>query len=119
MVRLLLVLAGVMTVTLVGRFRHRSRFTPQVEGNLDGPGVYLFTAAGCDTCEEARIVHRQVLGANGFTEISWEEHSDLLARVGVTGIPLSVVVGSKGQAVTLPHIPKPRALRRAAKKMRI
>ena len=119
MIRLLLVLAGVLTVTVVGRYRHRPRFTLRVEGNLDGPGVYLFTAAGCDTCEEARIVHRQVLGANGYTEISWEEHSDLLSRVGVTDIPLSVVVGSNGQGVTLPDIPKPRALRRAAKKMQV
>ena len=69
-----------------------------MEGNLDGPGVYLFTAAGCDACDEARLVYRKVLGESGFIERTWEEHSDLLARVGVADIPSGAVVGAEAFA---------------------
>ena len=120
MVRLLVVLAAVGVVAAVALFRPKRPRTPlSVEGNLAGPGVYLFTAAGCDACDEARSVYREVLGESGFTERSWEEHSDLLARVGVADIPSGAVVGADGrQVASLAQVPKPPALRRAVRKMR-
>ena len=119
-VRLLVVLAAVGAVAAVAVFRPKRPRTPlSVEGNLDGPGVYLFTAAGCDTCDEARLVYRKVLGESGFIERSWEEHSDLLALVGVADIPSGAVVGADGSEVaSFAHIPRLSTLRRAVRKMR-
>ncbi|MDE0138514.1 MAG: hypothetical protein OXM57_11835 [bacterium] len=119
-VRLLVVLAAVGAVAAVAAFRPRRPRTPlSVEGNLDGPGVYLFTAAGCDACDEARLVYSKVLGESGFIERSWEEHSDLLARVGVADLPSGAVVGADGrQVASFAQVPKPPALRWAVRKMR-
>lgn len=119
-VRLLVVLAAAGAVAAVAVFRPKRPRTPlSVEGNLDGPGVYLFTAAGCDACDEARLVYRKVLGESGFIERSWEEHSDLLARVGVADLPLGAVVGADGkQVASFAQVPKQPALRRAVRKMR-
>ena len=119
-VRLLVVLLAVGVVAVAAVRRPRRPRTPlSVEGNLAGPGVYLFTAAGCDACDEARLVYREVLGESGFTERSWEEHSDLLARVGVADLPVGAVVGADGrQVASFVQVPKPPALRRAVRKMR-
>lgn len=119
-IRLLVVLAALGVVAAVAAIRpKRPRAPLSVEGNLAGPGVYLFTAAGCDACDEARAVYREVLGESGFTERSWEQHSDLLARVGVAEIPSGAVVGADGrQVASFVQAPKPLALRRAVRKMR-
>lgn len=120
MVRLLVVLAAVGAVAAVAVLRPKRPRTPlAVEGNLDGPGVYLFTAAGCDACDEARLVYTKVLGESGFIERTWEEHSDLLARVGVADIPSGAVVGADGrQVASFAQVPKPPVLRRAVRRMR-
>ncbi|MCY4622105.1 MAG: hypothetical protein OXD34_09795 [bacterium] len=119
-VRLLVVLLAAGVVAAVAAFRPKRPRTPlSVEGNLDGPGIYLFTAAACDACDEARRVYRQVLGDSGFTERSWEEHSDLLTRIGVAEIPVGAVVGADGrQVASFVRVPRPMALRRAVRKMR-
>lgn len=119
-VRLLVVLAAAGVVAAVAGFRPKRPRNPlYVEGNLDGPGVYLFTAAGCDACDAARLAYREVLGESGFTERSWEEHPDLLTRVGVDEIPVGAVVGADGkQVASFVQVPRPMALRRAVRKMR-
>ena len=118
--RLLVVLAAVGVVAAVALYRPRRPRPPlSVYGNLGGPGVYLFTAARCDACDEARHVYREVLGESGFTERTWEEHPDLLTRVGVAEIPVGAVVGAGGELVdSFVQVPRPGALRRAVRKMR-
>jgi len=119
-IRLLLVLAAVGVVAAVAVFRPKRPRTPlSVEGNLDGPGVYLFTAAACDACDKARAVYRKALGESGFTERSWEEHPGLLTRLGVAEIPIGAVVDADGkQVASFVQVPRPLALRRAVRKMR-
>lgn len=88
-----------------------------VEGRLSGPGVYLFTAAACDACDRAREAYRSVLGADGFTELTWEEHPDLLTSLGVGDIPAGAVVDDSGQGVGfLAGAPRPARLRRTARR---
>ena len=118
-VRLLVVLAAAGAVAAVALYRpRRSKARLDVEGNLAGPGVYFITAAKCDTCDEARLVNSKVLGESGFTELSWEEHPELLTRIRVAEIPLSVVVGHGGkQVASFTGVPRPGSLRRAARRM--
>lgn len=119
LVRLLVVLAAAGAVAAVAVYRpQRSRTRLEVEGNLAGPGVYFITAAKCDACDEARRVYREVLGESGFTELSREEHPDLLDRIGVRDIPAGVVVGRGGkQLAWFTGTPRPRSLRRATREM--
>ena len=119
-VRLLVILAAVGVVAAVAVYRPRRPRPPlSAAGNLEGPGVYLFTAAGCDACEDARLVYREVLGESGFAERTWEEHPDLLSRIGVAEIPVGAVVGAGGELVdSFVQVPRPGALRRAVRKMR-
>ena len=107
-------------VVVVARLRPgRRRRSLRVEGNLEGPGVYLFTASACDSCDSARSVYVDELGASGFTELTWEEQPGLLTRLGVGEIPVSTVLDSSGQEVgSFVGVPPRRALRRALRRMR-
>ena len=116
--RLLAVGLAVVLVVGAARFRPRHRPPPlSVEGNLEGPGVYLFTSSACDSCGEARAVYTEVLGEGGFTELTWEEHPYLLTDLGVEGIPRGAVVDASGQeAAAFSGVPGAAALRRAVRK---
>ena len=118
-VRLLVVLAAAGAVAAVAVYRpQRSRARLDLEGTLAGPGVYFITAAKCDACDEARLVLREVLGESGFTELSRAGHPDLLTRIELADLPAIVVVGRGGrQLASFTGTPRPRSLRRAARKM--
>ena len=120
MLRLLVVVLAAAVVVGIARFRpRRDRSTLRVQGNLAGPGVYLFTAAACDSCDSARAVYVRVLGEDGFTELTWEDRPELLTRLGVAKIPVSTVLDAAGREVrSFVGAPRPAALRRAAWKMR-
>lgn len=117
--RLVAVLAAVAVVVAAARFRPRDRGAGlRTEGNLEGPGVYLFTASACDSCDSARSVYVEELGSSGFTELTWENQPGLLTRIGVREIPVSTVVDSSGREVgSFVGVPPRRALRRAVRRM--
>lgn len=119
LIRILAVTAAagaVVLVALVRRSPAASRLP--VEGLLSGPGVYLFTAAACDACDRAREVYRSALGADGFTELTWEEHPDLLTSLGVGEIPVGAMVDGSGQGVGfVAGAPRPARLRRMARRL--
>ena len=112
------VVAGV--VVAIARRRPRRRGPAlRIEGNLEGPGVYLFTASACDSCDSARAVYLEELGSDGFTELTWEDRPGLLTRLGVGEIPASTVLDSSGREVdSFVGIPPRRGLRKAMRRMR-
>lgn len=119
LIRILAVTAAAGAVALVALVR-RSPVASRlpVEGLLSGPGVYLFTAAACDDCDRAREVYRSALGADGFTELTWEEHPDLLTSLGVGEIPVGAMVDGSGQGVGfVAGAPRPARLRRMARRL--
>lgn len=118
--RLVVVVVAVAVTVAVARFRPRSRGTGlRIEGNLEGPGVYLFTASACDSCDSARSVYMAELGSSGFTELTWEDRPGLLVRLGVRDIPVGTVLDSSGREVgSFVGVPPRRALRRAVRRMR-
>ena len=120
MLRLLVVVLAVAVVVGLARFQpRRPRSMLRVAGKLAGPGVYLFTAAACDACDSARAVYSQILGDDGFTELTWDDHPELLTSLGVTEIPVSTLLDASGREVgSFVQTPRPAALRRAVRKMR-
>jgi len=118
--RLLVVIVAAGVVVAVARLRPRRRGRSlRTGGNLEGPGLYLFTASACDSCDSARSVYVDVLGEDGFTEFTWEDRPSLLTRLGVGEIPVSTVLDSTGREVgSFVGVPPRRALRRAARRMR-
>lgn len=100
LLRFLMILSAAAVVIAIARIRPKRRqWVLRVHGNLTGPGVFLFTASACDSCDSARSVYRRVLGEDGFEEFSWEEHPELLARLGVAEIPAGTVLDASGHEV--------------------
>ena len=113
-----MVLSAAAVVVGIARFRPKRRgWVLRVEGNLAGPGVFLFTASACDSCDSARAVYEQVLGEVGFEEFTWEEHPELLARLGVAEIPAGTVLDASGCEVgSFVGVPGRFHLRRAVRR---
>ncbi len=120
LLRLVVVIVAAGVVVVVARLRPRRPGRPlRTEGNLEGPGLYLFTASACDSCDSARSVYVEELGEDGFTELTWEDRPGLLTRLGVGEIPVSTVLDSSGREVgSFVGVPSRGALRRAARRMR-
>lgn len=118
-VRLLVVAVAVLVVVVVARYRPQKPAKPlATAGNLDGPGVFLFTSATCDSCHAAREVYDEVLGPDGYTEHTWEDDAGLLSRLGVEEIPVGTVIDAAGaEVVGFRLIPNRRALARAARRI--
>ena len=119
LIRILAVTAAAGAVALVALVRRSPAASRlPVEGLLSGPGVYLFTAAACDACDRAREVYRSALGADGFIELTWEEHPDLLTSLGVGEIPVGAMVDGSGQGVGfVAGSPRLARLRRMARRL--
>lgn len=111
---------AVAVVVAVARYRPRRRGRAlNIEGDLEGPGVYLFTASACDSCDSARAVYLEELGPDGFTELTWDDRPRLLTRLGVGEIPAGIVLDSSGREVdSFVGIPPRRALRKAMRRIR-
>lgn len=111
-----LILAVAVGVGLVARRRAGYQHPGiRLQGlNLE-PGLVIFTATGCDSCDEARSLAART-GAS-VREVTNELESSLFARSGVVAVPLTVVVGRYGEIVRqYSGVPKASSLQRAVKK---
>ncbi|MGH8948094.1 MAG: glutaredoxin family protein [Acidimicrobiia bacterium] len=109
--RLAIVIAAVaLSLLIIVMMRRRpGRSETGDVGGLD-PAVYLFTSATCVDCAGARARLTDLLGSVGYVEIRWEDEPGLFTRLGVDGVPCTVVVGGDGSASLHPGMPG-RALR--------
>jgi hypothetical protein len=119
-IRLVVVVVAVVLIVAVARVRPEHKpVALNIKGNLEGPGIFLFTSETCDSCEAARAIYRDVLGADGFTEISWDTEPALLTRLGVEEIPVGTVLdGSHSEIASFRLVPSRRALARAGRQAR-
>ncbi|MDH4119875.1 MAG: glutaredoxin family protein [Acidimicrobiia bacterium] len=74
------------------------------------PGLHLFTAAGCGSCDRAR---RILAGAGEeFSERGWEDEPELFRREGIDRVPVLMRVGADGSAWRIHGVPSTARLRR-------
>lgn len=76
------------------------------------PGIVVFTSTDCGRCKEV------LASARSFDvplrEVTYELESDLQQRVGVVGVPLTLVIDRSGNLIEQIAGPaKPRTIRRA------
>jgi glutaredoxin len=100
MPRLLLVIGVLAAAGLVGYLSNRRR--PQhppltVAGLGLPPGLVVFTSAECRRCKDVLAVAKSV--GVPLREVTYELESDLQKRVGVTGVPLTLVIDRSGEVV--------------------
>ena len=119
LLRVVFVVVAAAVVVVLARWRPARRPVPlTILGNLQGPGVFLFTSDSCGSCHAAREVYSDVLGPDGFTEHTWEADAALLSRLGVEEIPVATVIDASGTEIaSFRLIPKRSPLARAARKM--
>jgi hypothetical protein len=109
--RLVIVIGAVGLSLLIMLMTRRRPWRSEAGGGrgLD-PGIYLFTSATCSDCAGARASLADILGSAGYVEIRWEDEPVLFTRLGIDGVPCTVVVGDDGSASIHPGMPD-RALR--------
>ncbi len=102
------VVAGALVVAsvAVALLRIRARRRPEtVESAGMVSGIYLFTSSTCLDCAPARRSLQDALGADGFTEINWEEQPGTFHELGITAVPATLIVGEPGDATLYPGQP--------------
>ena len=96
--RVLLVVAVLAIAALVAYVARRRPHHPPVDIsglNLD-PGLVVFTSTDCRRCKVV-LASAKATGAP-LREITYELEAHLQEQVGVTGVPLTIVVGRDGTA---------------------
>lgn len=113
--RLVLVFAVIgiaAALAIVARRRLSYHQALDIEGAGFDPGLVVFTSTDCRRCKEVLRVAK----ASGapLREVTYELEAALQERLGVTGVPLTLVVDSAGRTVAqFAGSVHPRRLRRA------
>lgn len=98
-------LIGVLLTAGVIRSRARDSETQLSATGLEA-GVFLFTSANCADCEPARTKLANRLGADGFTELRWEEQPGLFEKLKISVVPATLVVDDGGSGTLYPGQPE-------------
>lgn len=100
LVRLLIVLAGTLTVLVTAAFLEvrKRRPTRPVVGSGLAPGIYLFTSRDCAGCASARARLDRMVGFGAYVEMTWETNPGEFERLRITEVPSTVVVAANGSA---------------------
>jgi hypothetical protein len=115
-VQVLLVAAAALAVVAIAvgtrRFQRPTHERVDVHGVGLPPGIVIFTSTECGTCRDALAAVRAA--AAPVREVTWELESGLFERVGVTAVPLTIVVGAAGDVIAqIVGVPHRRKLARA------
>jgi len=96
----LALIGGAMGLALLATLamRRRRQRPVGIDGAGLAPGVYLFSSSSCLECGPARSALREDLGADRLFEIRWEEEPETFRRLGVEGVPATLVVSDNGTA---------------------
>ena len=109
----LLVVAIAAGVAMMGR---RRAYHPPVDiaGLGLPPGLVVFTSTTCRRCKEVLAAAKSL--EVPLREVTYELEPDLQERVGVTGVPLTLVVDAEGALKTqIAGAASARRLRRATR----
>lgn len=114
------VVMGLLGVALVGGWvarTQKARSTPTVDvsGLAPGPAVVIFTRDDCPNCPAA-LERASALGLS-VRRVRAEDEPGELARRGVEGVPITVVIGRDGRVHgQFGGVPPLRRLRRSARR---
>ncbi len=97
--RLLLIAAVVVGAAVVALlFRRRPVHPPvDISGTDLGPGLVVFTSTECQRCKVVLAAAKSVDAP--LREVTYELEPGLQERVGVAGVPLTIVVDNTGAVV--------------------
>jgi glutaredoxin len=96
--RLLLVVVVVAVAAGLGMLAKRKLATHQpvdIGGVGFEPGLVVFTSTACHRCKEV-LAAAKATGVP-LREVTYELEADLQERVGVTGVPLTLVIDGSGR----------------------
>ena len=100
MPRILLVIGVLAAASLVAYLSNRRRLQhpPLAVAGLGlPPGLVVFTSAECRRCKDVLAAARSI--GVPLREVTYELESNLQERVGVTGVPLTLVIDQSGVVV--------------------
>lgn len=94
------------------RFQRPTHGRVDVHGIGLPAGIVIFTSTDCATCRDALASVRAAQAP--VREVTWELESALFERVGVTAVPLTIVVDGAGNTIAqMVGVPRRRKLSRA------
>ena len=100
LLRLLLVVGALAGASGIAYLSHR-RFSTHAELDLTGvefaPGLVVFTSTQCRRCKVVLAAAKST-GAP-LREVTYEIEAGLQERLGITGVPVTVVVDGAGEPV--------------------
>ena len=112
---LLIALAALAVVAIAlgtRRFQRPTHDRVDVHGTGLPPGIVIFTSTECATCKDALTVVRNVDAP--VREVTWELESGMFEQVGVSAVPLTIVVNAAGDVIAqMVGVPRRGKLARA------
>lgn len=106
LIRLAIVVGSLVVVgAAVALARWRSKAPRRLSETGLEPGVYLFTSETCPDCAPARETLLSALGSDGFTELRWEDQSEVFKRLGIREVPATLAVETSGDGRLWPGQP--------------
>lgn len=112
-----LLVAGAALVVIAAslgtrRFQRPTHERVDVHGTGLPAGIVVFTSTECATCKDALAVVRE--SPAPVREVTWELESGMFETVGVTAVPLTIVVDAVGDVTAqMVGVPRRRKLARA------
>lgn len=115
LVRLVIVAVLALLVVVIARGTRRWQrptHEPVDVSEADLPaGIVLFTSTECEKCRAARDIVKTLDAP--LREVTWELEPGLLDAVGVTAVPLTIIIGSDGEVASqVVGVPSKRKLER-------